>query len=203
MNNFWDSNLFQTITILVVGAFVFIMYLINKKDERSRAATILIMEIREIEGALKKLMEVVSSSGNYYFSTPIIKENSWGKYKSIFIKYLDQDEYNLISEFYSTACRIEEERLILTKQIIISFEAKCKAFHESVVDTAKQKYNISGDDFLTITKKISEKVCMNTPPYQSLVPQQLINLLLQNIKYITTSTAGSKIKKIAHIVYKE
>lgn len=107
MNNILDSNLLQTSIILVVGVFVFIMYLINTKDERSRAATILIMEIREIEGALKKLLEVVSSSGNYYFSAPIIKENSWEKYKSIFIKYLDQDEYSLISEFYSTACRIE------------------------------------------------------------------------------------------------
>lgn len=40
---------------------------------------------------------------------------------------------------------------------------------------------------------------MNTPPYQSVVPQQLIKLLLQNIKYVTTSTASLKIKKIARI----
>lgn len=199
MVNFWYSNLFQTLIILVVGLSVFIMYIIRIRDERSRAATILIMEIREIEGALKKLLEVISSSGNFYASAPIIKENSWGKYKFIFIKCLDPDEYSLISEFYSTAGRIEEERLILIKQIIFGFEVKGRAFHESVVDTAKQKYNISDDDFLNITKKISKKVCMDTPPYQSRVPQQLIKLLLQNIKYITTSTAGLKIKKIAHV----
>jgi len=198
MNNFWDGNLFQTITILVVGIFVFIMYLINIRDERSRAATILIMEIREIEGALKKLLEVVSS-GDYYSSAPIIKENSWEKYKSIFIKYLDQDEYSLISEFYSIACRIEEERLILIKQIIISFETKGKALHESIVDTAKQKYDVSGDEFLAITKKIAEKVYMNTPGFLSTMPKELMSSLLRNIKYITTSTAGLKIKKIAHI----
>lgn len=199
MYNLLDSNLFQTITILVVGLFVFIIYKINIRDEKSRAATILIMEIREIERTLKKLLEVVSS-GNYYSSAPIIKENSWEKYKFIFIKYLDQDEYSLISEFYSTVCRIEEERLILIKQIIISFETKCKALHESIVDTAKQNYDISSEEFLTIAKKIAEKVYVNTPGFQSAVPKELINSLLKNIRYITTSTASLKIKKIARII---
>jgi len=199
MYNFLDSNLFQTITILVVGIFVFIIYKINIRDERKRAATILFMEIREIEGALKKLLEVVSSE-NYYSSAPIIKENSWEKYKSIFIKYLDQDEYSLISEFYSNVCRIEEERLILIKQTIISFETKCRALHESIVDTAKQKCDVGDDEFLNTTKKIAKKVYLNTPGFQSLVPKELMNSLLQNVKYITTSTAGSKIKKISRIV---
>ena len=156
------------------------------------------MEIREIEGALKKLLEV-ASSGNFYSSAPIIKENSWEKYKFIFIKYLDQDEYSLISEFYSTVCRIEEERMILIKQIIFSFEAKGKALHESFIDIAKQKYESSNEEFLAITKKIAEKAYMDTPGFQSLVPQKLMSSLLKNIKYITTSTAGLKIKKIAHV----
>lgn len=199
MNNFWDSNLFQTITILFVGIFVFIVYIIHVWDERSRAATILFMEIREIEGALKKLLEAVSS-GNPYSSSPIIKENSWEKYKFIFIKYLDQDEYALISEFYSTVCRIEEERSILIKQIITSFLTKCRALHEAVVDTAKERCDISDEEFLTITGKIAKKVYLDTPKFQSLMPQKLMSSLLQNIRYITTSTAGLKIKKIARIV---
>jgi len=199
MNNFWDSNLLQTITILVVGAFVFIIYLINKKEERNRAATILIMEIRGIEEALKKLREVQSNM-NFYPSDPIIRENNWEKYKFLFIKNLDQDEYSLISEFYSTACRIEEERSILIRQIIMSFETKCRALHESFVDIAKQNPDMSKEEFLEITNKIAEKVRENTPGYQSRTPRELMNLLLQNIKYITTSTAGSKIKKFAHII---
>ena len=199
MYNFFYSNLFQTITILVVGLFVFIIYRANIKEERDRAATILIMEIRGIEEALKKLREVLSNM-NIYSSAPIIKENSWEKYKFLFIKYLDQDEYGLISEFYSTACRIEEERSILIKQIIMSFETKCRALHESFVDIAEQKYDIGKEEFLDITEKITEKVCMNTPGYQSNTPRELMNSLLQNIKYITTSTAGSKIKKFARII---
>ena len=201
MNNFWDSNLFQTIIILFVGIFVFIVYIIRVWDERSRAATILIMEIREIEGALKKLLEAISS-GKPYSSSPIIKENSWEKYKFIFIKYLDQDEYALISEFYSTVCRIEEERSILIEQIITSFLTKCKALHEAVVSTAKEKCDISDEEFLTITEKIAKKVYLDTPKFQSLTPQKLMSSLLQNIKYISTSTASLKIKKIARIVKK-
>jgi hypothetical protein len=200
MNNFWDSNLLQTITIFVAGISVFIIYIIRVRDERSRAATILIMEIREIEEALKKLLEIISSKGNFYYSTPIIKENSWGKYKFLFIKRLDQDEYNLISEFYSTARRIEEERLILIKQTITSFEAKGRAFHELVVATAKQKYDNSDKEFLDICEKIRKKVGLPTPSYHSTAPQVLMSLLLQNIKYITTSTACLKIKKTARIV---
>lgn len=198
MYNFWDSNLLQTITILVVGAFVFIIYRANIKEERKRAATILIMEIRGIEEALEKLREVLTR--DIYSSALIIKENSWEKFKFLFIKYLDQDEYSLISEFYSTACRIEEERSILIRQIIMSFETKCRALHESFVDIAKQNPDMGKANFLDITNKITEKVKMNTPQYQSTAPIELVKQLIQNIKYITTSTAGSKIKKFARII---
>jgi len=199
MYNFLNSTLLQTIIIFVVGLFAFLIYKFQKRYDRKIAATILIMEIREIEEALNKLREVVPIK-NYYSSPPIIKGNSWEKYKFFFIKYLDADEYNLISEFYSTASRIEEERLILIEQIIISFKTKCKAFHESIVDIAKEKYGVNDDEFLDITKKIVQKVCLNTPGYLSDTPEKLMNLLLQNIKYITTSTAGLKIKRIAHII---
>ena len=198
MNNFFDSNLLQTITIFVVGLSAFIIYRLNKMDEKSRAATILMMEIRGVEGALKKLLETISSR-KFYSSTPIIKENSWEKYKFIFIKCLDQDEYGLISEFYSNACRIEEERLILIKQIIASFEVKGKAMHESFIHVAKENADISDAEFLTITNKIAKKAGMNTPGYQSTEPQILMISLLKNIKYVTTSTACLKIKKIARM----
>ena len=199
MYNFLDSSLLQTITILVVGVFVFIIYLINKKEEKNRAATILIMEIRGIEEALKKLREAQSNM-NFYPTAPIIKENSWEKYKFLFIKNLDQDEYSLISEFYSIACRIEEERSILIRQIIMSFETKCRAMHESFVDVAEHKPELKPQEFLDETVKIAEKVVLNTPPYQSLTPIKLIEKLIKNIKYIATSSAGSKIKKFARII---
>jgi hypothetical protein len=198
MYNFIDSNLLQTITILVVGVFVFIIYKANIREERKRAATILIMEIRGIEKALEKLREVLRI--DVYSSIPIIKENSWEKFKFLFIQYLDQDEYSLISEFYSIACRIEEERSILIRQIIMSFETKCRAMHESFVDVAEHKPELKPQEFLDETVKIAEKVVLNTPPYQSLTPIKLIEKLIKNIKYIATSSAGSKIKKFARII---
>lgn len=198
MYNFIDSNLLQTITILVVGVFVFIIYKANIREERKRAATILIMEIRGIEKALEKLREVLRI--DVYSSIPIIKENSWEKFKFLFIQYLDQDEYSLISEFYSIACRIEEERSILIRQIIMSFETKCRAMHESFVDVAEHKPELKPQEFLDETVKIAEKVVLNTPPYQSLMPIKLIEKLIKNIKYIATSSAGSKIKKFARII---
>ncbi len=198
MDNFFDSNLLQTITIFVVGLSAFIIYKLNKTDEKSRAATMLMMEIREIEGALKKLLETMSG-GNFYSSAPIIKENGWEKYKFIFIKYLDQDEYGLISEFYSQACRIEKERLILIKQIIASFEVKGNAMHESFIQVAKEKPDINNEEFMAITDKIAKKARLNTSGYQSLQPLTLMGSLLKNIKYVTTSTACLKIKKIARM----
>ena len=82
----------------------------------------------------------------------------------------------------------------------MSFETKCRALHESFVDIAKQKPDMGKEEFLDIATKITENVRRNTPGYQSVTPQGLINSLLQNIKYITTSTAGSKIKIFARII---
>lgn len=192
MVNFWDSNLLQTLTIFIVGLSAFVIYIFKLLAERNRAAAILITEIRGIEEALKRLQEAIRTK-DIYSSAPIIKGNSWEKYKFRFVKKLDQDEYSLISEFYSTACRIEEERSILVKQTIISFEAKCRAFHELVVAIAEQKYDSSDKEFLDACDKIVKKVCLSTPTYHSTMPQGLMSLLLHNIKYVTTSTACSKI----------
>ena len=175
-----------------------IMYKANIREERKRAATILIMEIRGIEKALEKLREVLRI--DIYSSIPIIQENSWEKFKFLFIQYLDQDEYSLISEFYLIACRIEEERSILIRQIIMSFETKCRALNESFVNVAEHKPELKPKEFLDETVKITEKVSSNTPQYQSLTPIKLIEQLIQNIKYIATSSAGSKIKKFARII---
>jgi len=193
---FFDSNLFQTIIILIVGLFIFIIPIINKEDERKRAATILIMEIREIEEALDKLRES-ERSDDIYYTAPIIKENSWVKYKFMFVKLLDQDEYSLISKFYSTVCRIEEERVMSIKQISLGFETKAIALHQAIVDVAKEEHNMEREEFLNRVNRVAKKVYLNTPGFEASMPKELMYSLLKDISYITTSTAGVKIKKVA------
>lgn len=198
MYSFFDSNLFQTIIILIVGLFIFIMYKINLYDDKRKIAIILIMEIREIEKNLNKL-SLEESKLSIYYSTPVLKENSWDKYKFNFVSDLDSDEYILLEKFYSNSTRIEEERLKIMKQITDGMQTKGNALHQAIVDVARQEPELTDEDFLIKAHKISKKVYLNTPGYEAGMPKELMRDLLQDKIMITTSTAGTKLKKIAKI----
>ena len=196
MWEFFDSNLFQTAVIFFVGFFVFFMYLINQRNDLKKAATILIMEIRDIENAIRSLSDQ-HIHDKYYFTTPIINNNSWEKYKFMFIKVLDQDEYLLINNFYNSALRVEEERSLIVRQIIIGFETKCRALHENNSVLAKEYRDLDVHTLKNEFQKVAERIWIETPGFEAGMPKQLISMILANLQYVTTSTASKTLKKIA------
>lgn len=198
MWEFVNGNFFQTAVIFVVGLFVFFMYLINLRNDLKKAATILIMEIRDVEKAIKSLSDQ-QKHDSYYFTTPVITNNSWDSYKFMFIKKLDQDEYLLINDFYSLAQRIEKERLLVVDQIIIGFETKCKALHENNSLLAKELREMDIDNFSRECSKVADRIYIDTPGFEAHLPKQLITILLGSIQFVSTSTASSKLKKIARM----
>ena len=52
---FLNSNLFQTIIIFITGLTAFIIYRVNKYNEKREAACIIINEIRQAEKSIQEL----------------------------------------------------------------------------------------------------------------------------------------------------
>lgn len=198
MWKFIDSNFFQTLVIFLVGLFIFVMYRINQREDLKRAAIILMMEIREIENSISKLIEQ-RKTNSFYFTTPIINENSWEKYKFLFIKIFDQDEYSLVNNFYDLAQRIEKERNIIVRQITLGFETKCVSLHQNTSILAKEMRNNNMNEFGIECIKLTEKIYSDTPGFEAFMPKELISILLEQFKAVTASTASSKLKKISKI----
>ncbi|MEQ6357899.1 hypothetical protein ABNX05_25205 [Lysinibacillus sp. M3] len=193
MYKFLDSNLFQTIVILIVGLFAFVNYIWGKKDEQRKAANIIVMEIRDIE----KQIERIKSADKYFNSNPVITTNSWDKYKYLFSKILDDDEYTLIGDVYKNATLIEEFRKHASDQITASIMEKAilipKISSEISLKHSGDK-NAYTEEFNRVFECFTQEVTL----YESYMIRDHIRFLSNNYTNATTTSAGLKLKTIAN-----
>lgn len=189
-----DSNAFQTLITLLVGLLVFANYLIVKKDERKKAALVLIMEIRDIEERIENLKVIK----DYYYTSPIITTNSWEKFKYLFAKDLDQDENKLITNFYINAYRIEQERTIIREQITIIFTEKARLVQENIAAEAHKCIG-NTQEYLNRATGIADLIFKPNPEFHGQAPRDLLNILVNQFATVTVTSAGIKIKNIAGV----
>ena len=81
---FLDSNLFQTLVLIVTVVVTILIYRANKKEKRRNAVTILMLQIREIEKNIEFLLSEGMIDGNIqqrpvHYSALIYDENYWSK----------------------------------------------------------------------------------------------------------------------------
>jgi hypothetical protein len=105
---FLDSNGFQTLIILLTGLVAFVIYFLNKRVEKKDAARIIINEIRLAENTIKQ----IKNSKTITELSIILPNNTWDSKKHLFLNKLDQDELNLINDFYYKCTYAEQYRKI-------------------------------------------------------------------------------------------
>lgn len=191
MWEFLDSNFFQTLVIFIVGLFAFIVYKLEKRDEKRKAASVVLNEIRGIEREIENIKEVY----DFFTSSPVISTNSWDMYKYLFSGYLDEDEFKLINDLYKTAYRIEEQRNLVRVQIHEGFIEKSRTLQRKAGDIAINESDVTKFD--EKIKLVHSLLARNTFGLEGNMPKDLINKLVRDCKSITTTTAGAKLKKVA------
>lgn len=196
-----DSNLFQTITIFIVGLFTFGVYFWQKRDKKKLIASTLIMEIRDVENRISNIKNVDLTFLSIYDSKPVFSENYWCKNKQLFIKDFNQDEFKLVNDFYDYALRIEEERQILRNQILIGFQEKQRGLQEKVCEIAKETImgtngNIDIALFKIKADQLNLLISQPTPSFIGDMPMNLIKALSKDVPLVSTSSAGNKLNKI-------
>lgn len=187
------TNLYTAIATFTVGLFAIGLYIKQQEDQKRDAANIILMEIRYAE----KLIDRFSGSGVVTdFQNKIIPTENWYKYNYLFIKDLDTDEIDELNNFYNQCHLIDKGlgQLSVYKQL----EQKSEAIHSAIVNIAKESlgsvevYKNNRDAFIGIINK--EPYIFNPD-----APIQTIIKAMGNIRFITTSTVGAKLKKIAKL----
>ena len=126
---FWNSNLFQTVVLILTAFITLGLYWDRKRKEVRNAAVILSLQIDEIE----KNIEYVLSEGiingailetSMHYSSLIFEENHWDKYSHLIVGHISSEAFEKIDEFYKAAYQIREQQVFIKQKIQQSIDSK-------------------------------------------------------------------------------
>lgn len=202
-----NSNGFQTLIALVVGAFIFIQYRINKRDQVKDAASLIVIElqsaIRNVKNIKKRLNDGVLES-----DVSVMLSNSWQIHRQLFAKYLDRDEWDTIEEFYNRATLLDDTISYNNQMFRNDVEQirinKQRAAADFAIDTVN---NIKADtDREQIAQIFGSKVGVYDTLYMSkqgdmaYAPNRVVDdarKYIDNLPDILNSSALEKLKNIS------
>ena len=143
--SFWDSNLFQTIVLIVtIGTTVGIalwQFHVHKQTELRNAVSILILQIKDIE----KNIEYIFSEGlingfiqevPMHYSTIIFEENQWNKYAHSIVGHISQEAFEKIDTFFKVAQRIREQQIYIKQKIQLSMDNRVFYYYNTIYNQA-------------------------------------------------------------------
>ena len=143
--SFWNSNLFQTIVlILTIGSTVGIalwQFRAHRRKELQNAVSILLLQIKDIEANI----EYISSEGllngmiqevPMHYSTIIFEENQWNKYAHSVVGHLSQESFEKIDTFFKVAQRIREQQVYIKQKIQLATENRAFYYYNQIYNNA-------------------------------------------------------------------
>lgn len=137
--SFWESNLFQTLVMIITVFVTGIIYVLNKRSTLQAAATILKLQIKDIEENIEvlKAEAIVGNSLSeqpLYYSKIIFEENKWEKYSHMFANKLSASDFETIDNFFKVAQEIKTQQVYIKMKIQESVNLKCFHYYQ-------QQYN--------------------------------------------------------------
>jgi len=190
MYDFLNSSLFNSLVTILVGSFAIGLYLKNKRDNKREAAAVILMEIRQAEKSLESMKSYPLNLDSY---TRILPSNNWLTYCHLFTSNLDADELDLIHNFYNDCSEIDRA----ASELAISHQTKSKnnSIQHILAEIAKDSK--TREAFEERKNCFLPLINSDITTLVSHVHTQVIQKCLNKLRYITTSTAGAKLKKIA------
>ncbi len=105
---FFNSNFFIALITLLVGTAAFVIYKLQQRDTKRDAASIVLMEIKNAERNLKKIRANIDQN-TLAPDIFLMPSESWTKYKYLFVRDFDRDEWDAIAEFYNKCQLIDDD----------------------------------------------------------------------------------------------
>lgn len=202
-----NSNGLQTFVALVVGAFVFIQYRVNKRDKVRDAASLIVVEIqtatRTIKDIKKRLANKVLES-----DVSVMPSNSWKDNRQLFAKFLDRDEWDTMEDFYDRAALLDDAVKYNSQMFRNDVEQirinKQRAAADFAIDTVNQigTGTNKGDVAEIFSGKVSvyDTLYMSKQGELAYTPSQVVDdarRYIENIPDVLNSPAYEKMKQIS------
>ena len=126
---FLDSNLFQTIVLIMTACITLGLYWDKKRKEVRNAAVILSLQIEEVEKNIEYILSEGIVNGtiletSMHYSSIIFEENHWDKYSHLLVGHIASDSFEIIDKFYKAAYQIREQQLFIKQKIQQSIDSK-------------------------------------------------------------------------------
>ncbi len=127
------SVFFSGFATLISAWALLAIYYFQKWDNKSSTAQILLNEIRTAERTLNELKR----NGQIDNLNKILPVNSWVKYQHEFVNDLDEDEFNLINNFYNNCSILNESIERIKGCVIMSNDEKIKLTQQMLLKLAE------------------------------------------------------------------
>lgn len=193
--DFLDSNFLSTAVLLGTGVLAFSTYFIQKRNEVTDAATILLSEIRSAE----KAISTIRTHNQVTELSVILPANSWNKYSHLFARRLDQDELNQVAEFYKKCELAENYRKFWFEMENEGIKSKARYVQTSLINLAAESINTEGPQ--DYQRKRALLISLTNEENHVFCPSGPLGKLfshIANIEFVTTSTTGTKLKSLAN-----
>jgi len=187
---------FATIITAIVAFFI---YKNSKSDELENAVRIIILEIKESERVIKDLNEI-KNSGAVSYPNDLIKVTplkGWVKYSHMFIKKLNNDEYDQLNDYFKK-CDVLERYIEKNHNFFwVTTEERAKQNEIMGAKLAYDKPNLKPDEFRTEVDRLLAIYFTNTTGYTPAGIKTQIDRNLNSMVMITTTPVWNKLKSIA------
>lgn len=128
-------NNWTDLLLIVVGLSAFAIYIWQKNDQRSAAATLVKEQIDTIERNVSVLKNDPNlGSVSVYHSKNVLIGNHWEDQKHLLVKKLSHSEIETIQRFFDNAMQIENARIDIIKVINNDWVNKSQAGCQIVAD---------------------------------------------------------------------
>lgn len=199
-----NSNILTSFVTLLAGAIAFTVYVRRKNDAKRSFASLILIEIRSAEQGVINIKNRVKKPGGSPIKVTsedglLLPVNSWIKYSHLFIRDLDIDEWRVINDLMIRCEAFDEVLTQLKNDLPHQIQQKEGYFQKILLDLALENAqgNLSDQDYAKQRELFINKANIESAQFDPLEYFKLDNMIDNIDTNISTSSAGTKLKKIS------
>lgn len=192
--------------VMIAGFSAIVIYIKQQREKRKTAATLILNQIDDIESTIEKFKDLYTHSSekiindeSIYLSRAIPDVGAWDEYKHIVLKYLSQNEIEIINHFFENAYRVEKARADIIYCFKLNWNNKSLItqlmngkFHDPTF-VIPQEWNTNAFD---LVKRFYE--ANNGQSFMPKIADDLLYSEIQNYVRINGTMVYEKLRKLSY-----
>ena len=179
--------------VMMAGFSAIVIYVIQQRDKKKTAATLIVTQIDHIESNIRLLADADSvDEVLIYKAKHLLDFNYWDDNRYFLIKKLGVNNIKVIDDFYSKVEEIEKSRMIVSEEVMNTW--KCK----ELVYQFQLSNEIIADSNFNIEKSKVLKFARSGDTFSARLPKDYLIKHLNSFDYISGTVAYDKLRKMSY-----